>query len=239
MKRFSRIFICLMLATLMVLNLSSCSDPYIEIGESKTTYEGVSLEIKSVDYTDDGIKLNTEWINDTPYEVVYGLEYAIERYVDGEWINSMKSDISVIEIACVLAPESTNGQSYALKHADISKEGKYRIRTTGYVHESEDNVASCSLSAIFSVESGFTIAGYHRVEYQLDLEPIEDIKLYYKAGETVTVKVGKAHDLGFELYVNGEKLDMELEGDDYWQYSFVMPEAPVKITSRTYDGFTD
>ena len=166
MKRFSRIFICLMLAILMVLNLSSCSDPYIEICENKTTYEGVSLEIKSVDYTDDGIKLNTEWINTTSHNVVYGLEYAIERYVDGEWINSMKSDVAFIEIACVLAPESTNEQSYALKHADISKEGKYRIRTTGYVHESDDNVASCSLSAIFSVEPHFREQDQRRPSYQ-------------------------------------------------------------------------
>ena len=66
-----------MLIITSLISLSSCKDPYIELKEGKTTYEGISLKIESVVYSGDWIKLNALWINNTPYDVVYGLEYSI------------------------------------------------------------------------------------------------------------------------------------------------------------------
>ena len=224
-----------MLIITSVISLSSCKDPYIELKEGKTTYEGISLKIESVVYSGDWIKLNALWINNTPYDVVYGLEYSIERYVDGDWINSMKSDIAIIEIACVLAPNSKNEQTYSMRHADISKEGQYRIRTTGYVQK-PDEVVSCSLTANFTVDNERTLAGYHKLDYELDTWLYEDLRPYYKAGEKVIVKIGKAYDIGFDLYLDGEELVMESWDGDYWQYSFTMPDHPARLTYETYDG---
>lgn len=235
MKRFSQILICILLIITSLISLSSCKDPYIELKEGKTTYEGISLKIESVVYSGDWIKLNALWINNTPYDVVYGLEYSIERYVDGDWINSMKSDIAIIEIACVLAPNSKNEQTYSMRHADISKEGQYRIRTTGYVQK-PDEVVSCSLTANFTVDNERTLAGYHKLDYELDTWLYEDLRPYYKAGEKVIVKIGKAYDIGFDLYLDGEELVMESWDGDYWQYSFTMPDHPARLTYETYDG---
>ena len=224
-----------MLIFTSVIALSSCKDPYIELKDGKTTYEGISLKIESIDYSGDCIKLDAMWINDTPYDVVYGLEYSIEYYVDGDWINSMKSDIAVIEIACVLSPYSKNKQTYSLRPADISKDGQYRIRTTGYVQKT-DEVASCLLTANFKVENELTLAGYHKLDYELGTWLYEDLRPYYKAGEKVIVKIGKAYDIGFDLYLDGEELVMESWDGDYWQYSFIMPDHPVRLTCETYDG---
>ena len=235
MKRFNRILICILLVITSVISLSSCKDPYIELKEGKTTYEGISLKIESIDYSGDSISLNAVWINNTPYEVVYGLEYSIERYVDGDWINSMKSDIEFIEIACVLDPYAKNEQTYSLSHADISKAGQYHIRTIGYVHK-ENEVVSCSLTANFKVDNELTLLGYHKLDYELNTWLYEDLRPYYKAGEKVIVKIGKAYDIGFDLYLDGEQLVMESWDGDYWQYSFTMPDHPVKLTYNTYDG---
>ena len=64
------------------------------------------------------------------------------------------------------------------------------------------------------------------------------LKKYYKAGETVVVKINIAHDVGFSLYMNGEKLqrDSWKSGQDYWQYTFTMPEEDVLLTYKLSDG---
>ena len=221
----------------MLSALSSCRDPYIDLLDSRSTYDGISLTVKSIDYTDEGIKLNTVWSNTTSFEAVYGVEYTVERYVDGDWINSMKSDVAFIEIACILSPNSENEMTYSLTHADISKEGTYRIRTSCYVHD-KDEVSFCSLAANFTVDNELTFAGYHKLNYKIDGHLYEDLRPYYKAGERVSVKIAKMTDLGFDMYLNGEKLEYEKEAFEYWEYSFIMPNAPAFLEFKTYDGMT-
>ena len=66
----------------------------------------------------------------------------------------------------------------------------------------------------------------------------EDLKPRYAAGETVSVKIGIAYDLGFLLFVNGERVMPELDDNyDYWEFIFTMPESDVVIDFKTYDGF--
>ena len=64
------------------------------------------------------------------------------------------------------------------------------------------------------------------------------LKKYYKAGETVVVKINIAYDVGFSLYINGEKLQRDSweNGQDYWQYSFTMPEEDVLLTYKLSSG---
>ena len=235
MGRFSRILICILLIFTSVIALSSCKDPYIELKDGKTTYEGISLKIESIDYSGDYVKLNAKLVNNTLYEVTYGAEYVIERYVDGDWINSMRADVSFIEIAYVLSPLSTNEKSYSLQFADITKEGQYRIKVICHVYENDKPVYT-TLTANFKVENELTLAGYHKLDYELGTWLYEDLRPYYKEGEKVIVKIGKAYDIGFDLCLDGEELVMESWDGDYWQYSFIMPDHPVRLTCETYDG---
>lgn len=60
----------------------------------------------------------------------------------------------------------------------------------------------------------------------------------YKTGEKVIVKIGMATDLGYMLFVNGERVAQdEWNGEEYWQFSFTMPDEDVVIEFKTYDGF--
>ena len=66
----------------------------------------------------------------------------------------------------------------------------------------------------------------------------EDLESTYKAGETVSVKIRMAYDLGYMLFVNGERVMEELDTDGpYWEFIFTMPESNVIIDFKTYDGF--
>ena len=66
----------------------------------------------------------------------------------------------------------------------------------------------------------------------------EDLKSTYKAGETVSVKIGIAYDLGYMLFVNGKRIMDEAHTDGpYWEFIFTMPKSDVVIDFKTYDGF--
>ena len=66
----------------------------------------------------------------------------------------------------------------------------------------------------------------------------EDLEPAYKAGETVSVKIKSATDLGFLLFVNGERVMPELNDNyEYWEFVFTMPDKDVVIDFKTYDGF--
>ncbi len=66
----------------------------------------------------------------------------------------------------------------------------------------------------------------------------EDLRPAYKAGETVSVKIGTATDLGFLLFVNGERIMPEHNNNyEYWEFVFTMPDEDVVIDFKTYDRF--
>ena len=66
----------------------------------------------------------------------------------------------------------------------------------------------------------------------------EDINPSYKAGEEISLKIKTATDLGYLLFVNGERVMPELDNNyDYWEFIFTMPNEDVKIDFKTYDGF--
>ena len=65
----------------------------------------------------------------------------------------------------------------------------------------------------------------------------EDIPALAEAGEPVTVKIGKAYDVGYLFLVNGERIEMTDYTDAYWCFTFTMPAEDVEIDFKTYDGF--
>ena len=60
-----------------------------------------------------------------------------------------------------------------------------------------------------------------------------------KVGEKVTVKIKFATDMGYIFMVNGERINQDdnVESNNYWQFSFTMPDENVVIDFKTYDGF--
>ena len=66
----------------------------------------------------------------------------------------------------------------------------------------------------------------------------EEISPTYKAGDTVSVKINMAMDLGYLFLVNGEEIASCKDVDGlYWEFTFTMPSCDVVIDFKTYDGF--
>ena len=66
----------------------------------------------------------------------------------------------------------------------------------------------------------------------------EDLQSRYKAGETVSVKIRSAYDVGYVFFVNGERvMPKEYIVAPYWEFIFTMPENDVVIDFKTYKGF--
>ena len=65
----------------------------------------------------------------------------------------------------------------------------------------------------------------------------EKIPSSARAGDTVTVKISKATDVGYMFMMNGEEIEMEDDADKYWLFTFTMPDEDVEIDFNTYDGF--
>ena len=66
----------------------------------------------------------------------------------------------------------------------------------------------------------------------------EDLKDSYAPGETVSVKIKTALDMGFVFLLDGKMLQPSNDvSGKYWEFTFIMPEHPVEIDFITYDGF--
>lgn len=96
----------------------------------------------------------------------------------------------------------------------------------------------CNLFENFSNRIQSNSANTYKVTAELDDWLHGNLEKYYKAGEVVVVKINIAHDVDFSLYMNGKTLQQDSwEGEqDYWQYSFTMPEEDVLLTYKVVDG---
>ena len=57
----------------------------------------------------------------------------------------------------------------------------------------------------------------------------ENLDSTYKTGETVYIRIKNATDVGIVIVVNGEKLEMTREDENYWEYAFTMPKSDVTV----------
>ena len=66
----------------------------------------------------------------------------------------------------------------------------------------------------------------------------EELKHTYYEGETVSVKISMATDVGFLFFVNGEELTDYQDVDGlYWEFTFQMPACDTYVHFKTFDGF--
>ena len=137
--------IIVLISLILLLALTSCdfNSVFDEIVEEKpdatelflsgdkgySEYSGVYLALEGAEYIDGAWRLEVRWHNESDYEVTYGTAYTVEYKEDGEWKNVTVADVEFIEIAYVLKPHSEAGETYTMKYFDLSKEGKYRIKT--------------------------------------------------------------------------------------------------------------
>lgn len=107
----------------------SSNELFIHGDRGESEYVGVYLTFDGAEYVDGAWHINVGWHNESSYEVVYGLAYTIEYYDGGKWVDVKTTDFAVEEIACVVMPNKTADETYTTKYFDVSREGKYRLRT--------------------------------------------------------------------------------------------------------------
>ncbi|MBE6540879.1 MAG: hypothetical protein E7672_00305 [Ruminococcaceae bacterium] len=237
--------ITIILIVFFVLLTGCARKRIIDTDKIHTDYVGVYITLESIDDTEDEKGLQVKWYNETGYRVIFGEYYTIE-YKDGdEWTETRTADVEFREIGHILKPYSTEEKTYTTEFFDLSKNGTYRLRTSCVVslpedpNKSSDNSVSCTVWFEFDVRS----PAWDKVRHTLTMNDpewlYESLDGAYDFGETVEVKISKAYDVGYIFFVNGKPLgnDSYSEGDDYWQFSFVMPDEPVVIDFKTYDGF--
>ena len=99
-------------------------------GEIHTEFEGIYLSLSSISDDEKGNKaLSVRWNNETGHEAIYGEAFYIERYSNGLWIDASEYEHSYIAIACILKAHSSNDKTYSAEGFDLSREGRYRLRT--------------------------------------------------------------------------------------------------------------
>ncbi|MBR2986362.1 MAG: hypothetical protein IKC58_07170 [Clostridia bacterium] len=57
-----------------------------------------------------------------------------------------------------------------------------------------------------------------------------------KPGDTVVLRAGPIMDADLDFYANGVKLENTHNDSDYWEYTFIMPDEDVVITSEISGG---
>ncbi|MDE1549141.1 immunoglobulin-like domain-containing protein [Jeotgalibaca caeni] len=91
--------------------------------------EGVSMETTEATYPVEAEGVNVRIKNETDEEYYYGVAYSVERLVNDTWVVvPFEGEVSWIEIAITLAPQSENeeGVSFDLLESD-REPGTYRI----------------------------------------------------------------------------------------------------------------
>ena len=97
----------------------------------------------------------------------------------------------------------------------------------------------CVLALTFLVGCNVLDSNRHSIEMKSERWLYEKLPSSANVGDEITVKIRFATDLGYIFTVNDERIkqDDDVESNDYWQFSFTMPDEDVVIDFKTYDGF--
>jgi len=97
----------------------------------------------------------------------------------------------------------------------------------------------CVLVLTFLVSCNVLDSNRHSIEMKSERWLYEKLPSSANVGDEITVKIRFATDLGYIFTVNDERIkqDDDVESNDYWQFSFTMPDEDVVIDFKTYDGF--
>ena len=142
--------IAVLLTIIMMLSMAACqpSDPGVsakidpdemgmEMGQTHSDYDGVSVQISNAFWSEDGFFLEVNWINKTLHEGIFGASYIIERKEGDEWVSCQTvDDLTFIALAYVLSPLQTREETYHVSRMfDVSKAGTYCFRSDFSIDE--------------------------------------------------------------------------------------------------------
>ncbi len=122
---------------------------------SYTDYEGITLELLSLDRNENGLSLTIKWKNGTDKEAIYGSAFYIDRFQGGTWIPcNMNENLCFTAIAYILEPNSEREETYHLTGVyDLPDTGTFRFRTDAFVYTTPDESTPCTLWTTFQIES--------------------------------------------------------------------------------------
>ena len=228
----------------------------IEIGESYTDFEGMEIQITDFTWDDEKIKLEVRWINNTPYEVLYGEPYDIQREKDGEWQSCATLDNLVFTMIGYMLPSgNSQTKTYSLTDIfDIYENGKYRFKTDCSVYEngSGGERTECELWVEFTVSRvgetsddvkknflDFGVQyvrtnGYHEgVEYPVVkiIRSVEELNQYYESNKD-------KYDLGRKDKVYADTTIGFLDACDKYDEAYFEKQILVMVLLEEGSGST-
>ena len=124
-------------------------------GETHTSYEGVEIQIDSLNWHEGNLKssLVVAWNNETKYEVTYGASFEIERLDGEEWVScAIPDDLVFMAIGYLLPAGKMKNETYTLTDRfDVTSPGTYRFKTDCYVSDNAEQGTKCELTAEFTL----------------------------------------------------------------------------------------
>lgn len=135
-------FLVILTLMLLLLTLVSCFDNTHPCGgvitdelylngnvAIHTDLEGVYMTLNNVSTS----AVSVTWQNETDKEILFGEGYSVEMLSsNGEWVSTLKGEIAFDAIALVLPSNGKLDKGYSLSPFDLSRVGKYRLRSEFY-----------------------------------------------------------------------------------------------------------
>ncbi len=121
---------------------------------SYTDYEGLNLEILSLDRDENGLSLRIKWKNNTDMEVIYGAAFYIDTFQGDQWQPcDLKENVAFNALAYILEPRQEREETYRLTGVyDLPDTGTCRFRTDAFVYTTPDESTPCTLWTTFQAE---------------------------------------------------------------------------------------
>ncbi len=190
-----------------------------------TELEGIYLTLESLTDT----SVSVIWHNDTDKEVTFGEWYSIELWQDGEWVNMLKDELIVPEIALLLMPHGEHSKTYSTKPFDLSKQGLYRLRCEFYPGNGERKNTWVEFDVGEKGEYTLTIAN--------NMPLVDELKDKYESGEEITLKLYSVTEQYYRVRVNGKEINASSFDMDHTVFIFTMParDTVVEIEEVSVD----
>lgn len=157
--------IALVLAMVCVLALVGCNNSQPEykepnftekqtiVGNNHSDLDGLSIQASGIYIYPDKTTIVINWQNETEYTVIYGEQYSIERFENGQWVSCLIDDNSSTDIDNELRAKELDSKEYILTDTDeVIKPGTYRFLSTCIIDTGEEQSTECSVWAEFTIE---------------------------------------------------------------------------------------
>ena len=192
-------------------------------GMSASVYRGELVEIAVKAPAEGDIKF-----------VAAGTEIPKAKEVDGKWIYAFIMPHRDIEITIEAVEHKHTGRWLS---GEVAHWYEYTCGCPSpdiaELHSDSDNNGLCDICAYM-----VGVKQYYSLMINAPDWLYEELKPTYYEGETVSVKISMATDVGFLFFVNGEEITDYQDVDGlYWEFTFPMPACETYVHFKTFDGF--